>query len=102
MPVRDEADVAAGVERAGDDAVGALADVLDRLAARCAVAPDLPAGALGADLLRAAALGLAVVPLAQVLVDDRVAQAGEPGGLLRAGERGHEHAREVEVAQPVG
>src|SRR4051794_8997647 len=91
VPVRDEHDVAAGVDRPLERAVGALADVVDGLTAGEAVAPDLPVRALGADLLRRLALDVAVVPLHQVVVELRaVAEAGELGGLARALERGDE------------
>ena len=60
--------VAVGGERALDHAVGAGGELLERLAVRDVVAPDVPARALDADVLRGAALVVAVLALAQVVV----------------------------------
>ena len=69
VAVGEERDVAAGGQRAGDHAVGALAGLRERLAAGRAVAPQRPAGPLLADLGRRAPLVVAVVDLGQVGVD---------------------------------
>jgi probable phosphoglycerate mutase len=61
--VPEQRDVAAGVLRALDDAVGARGGVGERLAARRAVRPQIPAGTLDADAGGREALVLAVAEL---------------------------------------
>ena len=64
--------------QAGNDAVGAGADLRHRLAARAAVAEQLPVGALLVDVGGRPAFVGAVVPLEHVGVDT-VAIAAEAG-----------------------
>ena len=95
--------VALGRQRALDHAVGARADRRQRLAAREAVAPDVPARDGLADLLGGEPLVLAVLALAQVVVGlGAVAVAGQLGGSARALQRRGEHERELAAGQPLG
>ena len=66
VAVAEEDDASAGPFEASHDAVGPDTDRLDRLSARRAVAEQIPARSLGADLGRRPALVGAVVPLQQV------------------------------------
>ena len=87
--------LAEAIGRAGDHAIGAFADVLDRLTADDLVLPDVPAGVFGADFLRGFALVDAVVPLAQALVDDGlIAIPGDRAGLASALHGAAQHAGE--------
>ena len=89
VAVAEQQDAAAGLPQAGDDAVGAVADVGDRLASGAAVAEQVPAGPLLADLGGPPALVRAVVPLGQVGDDlgagPRSRPARRSGGRARAG-----------------
>ena len=71
--------------------VAARGDGFRRFAAGAAVAPELPAGIDLADLRRGQSLVVAVVPLAQVLANQRAlaesdALAGVAGAQQRAGQ----------------
>ena len=73
---------------ARDHAIRARADLLRRLAARTAVAEELPVRALRVDLGRGAPLVVAVVPLDEVGVDvGAVAEARQLAGSARALQR---------------
>src|SRR5262249_14991791 len=97
--VGEQRHVAGGGRRAVDDAPGALADLLHRLALGDARRPHRPAGLHGADLRRGPALVDPVVPLAQVVGDlGGVAVSGEAARLPRARQR----AREDEGEGPPG
>jgi len=96
MPVCEDGGVAVRRAQLGDDPVGARADVGRILPIRAAVAPERPAGALLADLLRRAPLVSAVIPLAQIVARERgPAEPGEPARLRRPHERAREDEREV-------
>ena len=88
--------VAVGGERAFDHAIGARGERVERLAAGDVVAPHVPAWALDADLLRLPPLVLAVVALAQIVVElGAVAEAGELRGATGALHGRGEHEREL-------
>src|SRR5437867_8467606 len=69
MPAREEQDVSPRFPHAAHHAVGPGADLVWRLAARAAVAEELPVGTLGVNLGAGASLILPVVPFDQILVD---------------------------------
>src|SRR5215218_10354706 len=105
VPMREQRDVAARGERTLDHPVGAGAGVLERLAARRPVAPDVPAGPLLPDLERGPPLVLAVAELAQVLQDlGALSEARQLAGVPRALHRAGGHVLEVvpreTLAQP--
>src|SRR4051794_7134312 len=101
VAVRDAQDVVLAVRpggggQLGREAVAARRDVVRRLAARPAVAPQPPVRPLTADVARRDALVLAVVPLAQLLADlGAVADPGELGGVPGAAQRADEDAGEA-------
>ncbi len=102
MAVAEQQSVAAGRPQAGDHAVGAGTDVGDRLAPRAAVAEEVPARPLRADLGGPPALVRAVVPLGQVgddLGDRR--EAGQLAGAAGARERADQDAREGQPPEPI-
>ena len=79
-----------------DQRVDALGHLLRGLAARAAVAEQLPIGVRLPDLLGRQPLELAVVELEQPLVHlDPVAEPREPARLLRAEHRAREHEQYV-------
>src|SRR3954453_3223188 len=103
VAVGDEGDVAVDGQGLGDDAVGAGAHVVGRLAVGHAVAPQVPARSPLADLRRRDALVVAVVVLEQLVAHLGVrAQAGELGRLPRARQRADEHRGEARAAQLLG
>ena len=67
---------------------GAGAHLGDGFAVRHAVGPQRPARALGLDLLGGAAFVIAVIPLAEVGVDEGVFVPGETAGFAGALQRG--------------
>ena len=69
VAVGEDDRVAVHPAQVGDDAVGARADPRGVLAVRAAVVPEPPARVALADLGRRESLVLAVVPLAQLVVD---------------------------------
>ncbi len=71
-----------------DHPVGPRADLVDRLAVGRAVVPQEPAGPVLADVERLEAFVVAVVPLAQVVVELGVGIAGERGRVASTRERG--------------
>src|SRR5438105_11128434 len=85
-----------GLEKAGRPA----SNVLRRLAARAAVAPEVPVRALGVDLAAGDALVVAVVPLHQQRFRGRVREAGEDGGAARPLVRAAEDGVEPLAGQP--
>ena len=89
-----------GGEAVLDAAVGTPPDVIDGLALGPRAGPDTPVGDLGADVLGGPTLELAVIPLAQVRIDDRVREAGQVGGLGGPGSRTGEHEGEMVSGQP--
>ena len=92
--------VAVRRQRALDHAVGARADLLQRLAAGDARRATRPSRGALADLLGGEALVVAVVALAQVLVDlGAVAEPGQLGGLAGALQRAREHERELAAGE---
>src|SRR4029079_25638 len=103
VAVGEDRDVAVDRQDLLDDAVAAGCDLGRRLAVREAVAPQVPAGLLLADLRRRDALVVAVVPLEEVLADlAAVAEPGQTRGLARAVERAREHEREVVAVEAAG
>src|SRR5712692_11963413 len=88
MGMGEERDIARGLHRSNDDAVSAAAHLLHGLAARRAAIPHAPARTLPAHLSRRAALGLAIVPLEEIVGGlGHAAVAGEPAGVRGAGGR---------------
>src|SRR5215218_7604430 len=88
VAVGEEDRVASGLERVGDGSVASGADLSRGLALRDAVAPEVPARALLADLVGGQTFVGPVVVLAQVGFRlGAVAEAGELGGLPRAAAR---------------
>src|SRR4051812_38188044 len=82
MAVGEQQHVLRRLAQVRDERVDARRDVRGALAARTAVAPQIPARALLADLRRGAALVLAVVPLEQLVARLRdAAVAGDPARL---------------------
>ena len=103
VAVGEQGDVAVGGEGAPDHPVGAGADLVRGLAARAAVAPQVPPGSHRADVLGADALELAVLELAQVVVDHRpVGEARQLAGLAGAAQRARQHEREVPALEAAG
>src|SRR5262249_18448522 len=100
VAAREGEHVAVGGAGAGDDAVRARRDLVRRLAARTAVAEQVPVGPLGVDLDGAAALVGAVVPLEEVrLALGDGAEAGELAGAGGALERARQDPREAVAGQ---
>jgi hypothetical protein len=82
VPAGEGEHVAADAVYPGDEAVGAGGDDSRRFPVRRAVAVEFPAGPLLEDLAGPFALGSAVVPLQQVLIDFRACrEAGQRAGL---------------------
>src|SRR5713226_3096446 len=91
----EESYVARDLEGPSDDAVSAAAHLLHGLAARRAAIPHAPARTLPAHLSRRAALGLAIVPLEEIVGGlSHAAVAGEPARIRGAGERAGQDERE--------
>jgi len=66
------------LEQPGDDAIDTCADISHDLAMRATVPPHRPVRSRLADLHRGQTFVIAVVPLTQVVVDDRtVEKTGE-------------------------
>ena len=77
-------------------------NLLRGLAARHRAGEDRPARIVLADLVGRQPLVLAVVPLDEVVVDQRIGEAGEPGGLTGPQARARQHQREpLAVEHPV-
>ena len=83
-----------------EEAGGPAADVFDRLATRTAVAPEVPVRILGVDLPAGDALIVAVVPLHQERLRDRVRVAGKLRRVACALERAGVDGVEPLIAQP--
>src|SRR5688572_508603 len=82
------------IETAFDDAVRADPHLLDRLATAPGAGPDAPVRDLGTDIGRRAALELAVIPLAEVRIDQRVRKPREARRLQGPRTRTREDERE--------
>src|SRR6476660_2958312 len=99
VAVTERDPVAIGGADLAEHTVGARPDVRGRLPIRAAVAPQAPTGALPVDLRGGEALIVAVVPLAQVLLDlDLLFQTGELAGLDGALQRARQHEGEPALA----
>jgi hypothetical protein len=79
---RDNVALGKGRQRTLDDAVGARADLVRGLAPRVAVAPEVPAGPLLADLRRGESFVLAVVELPEVFVASWAVSRARRMGLV--------------------
>src|SRR5215470_5018403 len=107
VAAREDQDVSVDGAHLRHHPVGAGPDLRGELAARAAVAEEIPVRALGVDVLARAALVAPVVPLEQIRVDLRqIAEAGPlagvGGALERAGEDPSEVASLETTAQRVG
>src|SRR5262245_147628 len=92
VPVGEEGGVAAGGHRSIDHPPRAPGHLLDRLAAGYWPGPDCPVGNLLPDVGRLAPLVVAVVPLPEIVGDDRgVGVSREATGLAGPPERARQH-----------
>ena len=92
----------ARVQTTLDDPVGPHADLLDRLAPRHGPVQIAPVGDLRADVGRRPTLELAVIPLAEVRIDERVGEPRQSGGLRGSRARAREDERERVAGEPAG
>src|SRR5690242_8584540 len=101
MPVREQRDIAVALPRTVDHPIDSYADLLRILPARTSVAEDHPSMLHVIDLLRRQSFVFAIVPLAQIGLDDSLgAQAGQRAGFARPLQRTDEDTREPLPGQP--
>src|SRR5215217_3485549 len=102
MAVREQGHVAVRCLQLGDERIHACAHPDNGLPARGAVAPQVPAGTVLADLTRGLALVLAVVPLEQRVAQlCSIAEARTAAGVERAAQRTGQDPVEAPLAEGV-
>jgi hypothetical protein len=85
VAVGEQGDIPIRLDRPLDHARRASVDLLHRLAMQRPIAPELPPGALLADLRRGEALVVSVIPLDEIVVDlSHIAVAGQAAGFAGA------------------
>src|SRR6185312_12159543 len=100
MAVREQQHVTVEAAKTRDKAIGASAYRIERFATGTAIAEEKPARPLLADVCRALALVLAVIPLDQIAIDLGIrTEAGQVAGALRALQRAGQHPGEVTALQ---
>jgi hypothetical protein len=101
MAVAEDEMSSRGRAQPRDHAIGAGADLFDRLTARATVAKKRPAGVLAADLDRSQSFVIAIIPFHQVRVDDDVLdEACEFARATSSLQGTCEYDREVDATQP--
>src|ERR1019366_2559083 len=99
VAVGEERDIARGGQRAGDGSLGAFGHLDGGFAVGHAIGPQRPCRAFGLDLRGGAPFIIAVIPLAEVRVDEGVLVAGETAGFAGALEGGDQDERELAKSQ---
>src|ERR1017187_8394506 len=94
MGMGEEPDIAIDGQYASDHSGGAGGHLGSGFAVGYAVRPQGPCGAFGLDLGRGAPFIIAVIPLAEVRVDQGVLVPGEAAGFAGALERGDQNESE--------
>src|SRR5688572_27452211 len=90
------------IETTLDDPIRSGPDLLDRLATAPGPGPDAPVRDLGADIGRRATFELAVIPLAEVGIDQRVGKPCQAGRLGGPRARTREDERKRVAGEPPG
>ena len=99
MAVGEERDIARHGQRAGDGSAGAGGHLGGGFAVGHAVRPQRPRRAAGLDLRRGEPFVIAVIPLAEVGIDQRVWVAGKTAGFAGALQRGYQDESELASLQ---
>jgi len=101
LPVREQRDIPLQLPQSRDQTIDTFTDFRGRLAARAAVAKEVPTWALLADVDRPLAFVVAVAPLGEIGFDfGATAEAHEFAGRTGAEARARQHVRERYLYDP--